>query len=104
MPTHRKLFFVAAALLVLGIASFLLQPGGPDTECATPGGPTSGFYDQEKGCPVSSESMREVADYNSSPKIFRIAGVVLVVAGAGVGIAGLVSMSRSGRKSGDTVR
>jgi len=99
MPTHKKLFIAAAALVVLGIVSILLQPSGPDTECATPGGPTSGFVDQEKGCAVTIESMAEVSDYSSDPKLFRIAGLFLILVGVGSGIGGVVAMGKSRRKS-----
>ncbi|OZM74706.1 hypothetical protein CFN78_00185 [Amycolatopsis antarctica] len=99
MPTHKKLYFAALALVVLGVVSILLQPSGPDTECAPPGGPTSGYFDQEKGCAVTMESMDEVGDYYSSPKLFRIAGVFLVVVGIGTGIGGVVAMGKSRRKN-----
>ncbi|WP_031470010.1 hypothetical protein [Sciscionella sediminilitoris] len=95
--TYVKLLVIAALLIVLGVVAFPLQPGEPESVCAT-GNVTSGYFDKEKNCPISVESMREIGEYLSAPKVFRIAGVVLIVAGVGVGIGGLVSFTKSRRR------
>lgn len=87
---------LAAVLVVLGVLAFPLQElGKPDVECAEEGGPTSGFVDDEKGCPITQESFEELREHESGPQVFRIAGLVLVLAGAGVGVYGLTRRSRS---------
>lgn len=93
--TRSKLFAVAAALVLLGVVLFALQPGEPEGECVTDGGPSSGFVDSDSGCPISIESYEEIADYRSSAKPFRIAGLVFVLAGVGVAITGAVKKPRS---------
>ena len=95
MTGAKKLLVVAAGLIVLGVLAFVLQPGEPAGECVPEGAPSSGFVDSESGCPISNESYAEIADYRSSPKPFRIVGLVLVVAGLGVGITGIVKQVRS---------
>lgn len=92
----RTLLVVGAVLVLLGVLAFALQPGEPKAECTAENGPTSGFVDEEQDCPISIESWNEIADYRSSPKPLRIAGLVLVVAGVGTAIAGGVSARRSG--------
>jgi len=87
---RARLLSVAAVLIVLGALSFILQPGPPDGECAPEGTISSGFVDEDKDCPLTIESWDEIADYESSPKPFRIAGLVLVVAGLGVGAVALI--------------
>lgn len=75
---RTKLLAVAGALIVLGVLAFMLQPGAPEGECAPEGATqTSGFQDAESGCPLTIESADEIMDYNSAPKPFRIAGLVL---------------------------
>ena len=82
---RTKLLAVAGALIVLGVLAFMLQPGAP--EGATQ---TSGFQDAESGCPLTIESADEIMDYNSAPKPFRIAGLVLVLAGIATAVVALV--------------
>lgn len=90
---------LAGALLLLGVLSFMLQPGPPDPECAAPGAPSSGFVDDDDpNCAITIESYEKISDYNSSPKPLRIAGVVLVLGGLVVGGIGLV---RGSRRPGD---
>ena len=96
MSAAKKLLVIAAGLIVLGVLAFVLQPGEPAGECALEGSPSSGWVDEESGCPISIESYEEIADYRSSPKPFRIVGLVLVVAGLGVGVTGIVKQVRSG--------
>lgn len=89
---------IAAGLIALGVVAFVLQPGPPDPVCVEQGTPSSGFEDSESGCPISMESFEEISDYNSAPKPFRIAGLLLVVVGLAVGVVGLV---KGRRGSGD---
>ena len=91
---------VAAALVVVGVLAFFLQPGAPDSECADDPNVTSGFVDEEKDCPISIESWEEISDYESSPKLFRIAGLLLIVAGVIVGIVALVVRPRRSNDGG----
>ncbi len=85
------LLAVAAVLILLGIVLFVIPtPGAPDLECAPEGSPSSGFVDTEQDCPTTIESQTEYNDWNSGPKWDNIAGVVLVLAGLGVGITALV--------------
>lgn len=94
--TRGKFLAIAGALILLGVLAFVLQPGPPESECVPTNGPTSGFMDEEKDCAISIESFEEISDYNSSPKPFRIAGLLLIVAGIVVGVVGLVKGRRSG--------
>ena len=78
-------FIVAAVLVVLGIVAFPLQYlGKPEVECAAQGAPTSGFVDEEKDCGITIESYNEIREFESGPKLFRIGGIVLILAGLGV--------------------
>lgn len=95
--TKLVLLGVAGGLLLLGVLSFVLQPGPPDPECAAPGAPSSGFVDEDNpDCAITIESFEEIREYETSPKLFRIAGAGLVLAGLVVGVIGLVK--RSGRR------
>ncbi len=87
-----KLLAIAGVLVVLGVVLFLLQPGEPKGECA-PQGTTSSGYVNDDGCAVTTESFKEIQDYRTSPKPFRIAGLVAVVAGLGCGVGALVKRS-----------
>jgi hypothetical protein len=90
------LLAVAGGLLLLGVLSFALQPGPPDPECAAPGAPTSGFVDEDNpDCAITIESFAEIRDYETSPKLFRIAGAGLLLAGLVVGVFGIVKRSGS---------
>jgi hypothetical protein len=90
MATKAKLLVAAAALVVVGILLIFLQPGPPAGECVAEGEPSSGFVDDDSGCPISIESYEEISDYESAPKPFRIAGLLVVVIGLGVGGYALV--------------
>ena len=91
-PMNKKTTLgLAGILIVLAVVSFLFLNGAkPDTVCVEEGAPYSGFVDEEKdNCPISDESYQKIVDYDSKPKIGRIAGLVLGVAGVGVGVVGL---------------
>ena len=76
---------VAAVLVVLGLAAFPLQNlGEPEAVCAKQGAPTSGFVDQDKNCGITIDSYNEIREFESGPKLFRIGGIVLILAGLGV--------------------
>jgi hypothetical protein len=90
MATKAKLLVAAAALVVLGIVLILLQPGPPAGVCVAEGEPSSGFVDDDSGCPISIESYEEINDYETGPKPFRIAGILVIVVGLGVGGYALV--------------
>ena len=78
-------FVVAAVLVVLGILAFPLQNlGEPKAECAAKGAPSSGFVDDDSGCPITQESYDEIREYESAPKPWRIAGLVLILGGLGL--------------------
>jgi hypothetical protein len=86
---------LAAVLVALGILAFSLQGlGKPEVECAEEGAPSSGFVDDESGCPITQQSFEEIRDYESGPQVFRIAGLVLIVTGAGAGVYGLTRKNR----------
>lgn len=103
MNGRRNFLVLAAILIVLGIISFALSPvlnGQPASVCAEPGAPSSGFVDSDKpDCNITDASYEKIADWESSPKPFRIAGLVLIVAGIVVGATGLVRF-RGGRGNG----
>ena len=82
---------IAAVLVVLGLAAFPLQNlGEPESVCAKSGAPTSGFVDKDKeDCGITIESYNEIREFESGPKLFRIGGIVLILAGIGVGAYGL---------------
>lgn len=93
--TKLVLLGVAGALLLLGVLSFVLQPGPPDPECAPAGAPSSGFVAEDNpDCAISIESFAEIKEYETSPKLFRIAGLGLVLAGLVVGVVSVVKRSR----------
>jgi hypothetical protein len=81
---------VAAVMIVLGLVAFPLQNlGKPEVKCAAEGAPSSGFVDDDSGCPITIESYNEIREFDSGPKWFRIGGIVLIVGGLGVGAYGL---------------
>jgi hypothetical protein len=82
---------VSGGLILLGVALFALQPGPPEPVCAASPSAASGFSDPAQDCPISIDSMNAIRDQQTSPKLFRIAGVTVGAAGlllaVGVGIA-----------------
>lgn len=98
MSSPRTLFIIALSLIALGVASFAMQPvldPKPDPVCVDKGQPSSGFVDGDnKDCNISQASYEKMADWDSSPKPFRIAGVVLILAGIVVGAIGAVRSRR----------
>ncbi|ROR90767.1 hypothetical protein [Nocardioides aurantiacus] len=90
--TRSKKLAIAAVLIVLGVILMVMPtPGEPEVECADPGGPTSGFTDEDQGgCPISIESFREYTEWSSGPRWDNIAGLVLVVLGLGYGGVALI--------------
>ncbi|MGJ9413313.1 hypothetical protein ACHAAC_11460 [Aeromicrobium sp. CF4.19] len=94
------LLAVAAALVVLGALSIVLQPGPPESECVPDDVPSSGFVDEEKDCNISQESWEEISEHNSSPKPFRIVGALLVLAGLVTAVVALVVGRRRGTEPG----
>lgn len=100
MKTSRSLFLVALTLILAGIAAFVLQPvldPKPDSVCAKPGAPYSGFVDSDKkDCNITDASYEAISDWESSPKPFRIAGLVLIIAGIVVGAVAIVRSRRDG--------
>jgi len=92
--TKIVLLALAGGLLLLGALSFVLQPGPPEPVCAAAGAPSSGFVDSDRNCEITIESYDRIREYETSPKLFRIAGAGLVLVGLVVGVAGLVKRSR----------
>ena len=88
----NKLVIAGAALILLWLVVFMLQPGPADGECVPAGAPYSGFVDEEAGCGLSDESYAKSVDYESSPKPFRIAGILMVV--TGIGASGVARFRR----------
>lgn len=103
MHSNRSWIVLAVSLLALGIVGFALEPAldpKPDTVCVADGKPSSGFVDDEKHCNVSDASYERIADWEAKPKLFRIAGVGLILAGIVVAVLGAVR----GRKRSDAAR
>lgn len=91
---NSGLLMTAVGLIVAGLLfMFVVPTGEPELECAEDTTRTSGFVDDESGCPISIESYDEYQDWESSPKPTRIIGLVLVVAGLGAGITAAVKKS-----------
>ena len=92
--SKKSLLVAAVVLVVLGVFSMLFLNGSkPEAECSANNSRTSGFVDNEKNCPISIESWTKINDYNSKPKLGRIAGLVLILGGVAVGVVGLVKKS-----------
>jgi hypothetical protein len=76
------LFLVGAVVIVLGVLSMLfLNPQAPEAECAPPGTVTSGFVDEEKGCPITVESFQAIRSAETGLRWGNIFGVPLVLVG-----------------------
>lgn len=102
MNTTRGLSFLAAALILLGIGVFMLQPAAPQGECVPEGEPYSGWMDPDQdNCPISEESYREILDWETSPKPFRMAGAGIALVGIGFGVAAGVKAVRGKKPGGD---
>lgn len=87
---------VGLVLIIVGILLMVLPLGGsaPALKCAedVPGEipQLSGVVDPEQNnCAVTLESYQEYRDYETGPKPFRIAGLVVTVTGVGVAASGL---------------
>ncbi|WP_121254832.1 hypothetical protein [Nocardioides ferulae] len=93
MAKTRIWLALGLLLMLLGVVVFLLQPGPPDGECVPEGAPSSGWVISD--CPMSEESYAEIRDYETSPKPFRIAGLILVVTGLAALVVGFVTGRRS---------
>jgi len=97
MKPPRTWILIAVSLLTLGIFSFVLQPvvnPKPDPVCVADNKPSSGFVDSDKKCNISIASWNKIADWESSPKPFRIVGSVLILAGIAIGIGAGVRSRR----------
>ncbi len=95
----KAIWLVASGgLILLGVALFALQPGPPEPVCATDPNATSGFTDPAQDCPISIDSMNAIRDHESAPKVYRVAGVSVAVAGlalvVAVGVARMVNARR----------
>jgi hypothetical protein len=88
--TKKRLFALAAVLIVLGVGLFVWEPAGPETECAEKGAPSSGFVDEEKNCPITMESWDRIRESESGPQWDNIGGLVLVVGGVAAAVVGAV--------------
>jgi hypothetical protein len=76
------LFLVGAVVIVLGVLSMLfLNPQVPEAECAPPGAATSGFVDEEKGCPITVESFEAIRSAETGLRWGNIIGVPLILVG-----------------------
>lgn len=94
---------LGVALILLGVLAFILQPGPPDPVCAEAGAPTSGFVaEDDPNCAITIESFNEIRDYDTSPKLFRIAGLILVLGGVVVGAVGLILLLVARSKRNET--
>ena len=92
---------VAVVLVLLGIVSFCLQDlRRPEPTCLATGAPPSGFVDNASGCPITAASYREVRRYESGLQGWRIAGLLLVVTGLGVGVGVVTAGSRRSGAAG----
>jgi hypothetical protein len=87
---RSRLFLLAALLVVLGVGLMVWEPAGPATECAEDTGATSGFVDEEKGCPITIESYERIREAESGPQWDNIGGLVLVLGGAATAVVAVV--------------
>lgn len=92
--TKQRLLVLAALLIVLGVGLFVWEPAEPESECAKDTSRTSGFVDEEKGCPISIESYERIREAKSGPQWDNIGGLVLVVGGVTAAAVGAFRKSR----------
>lgn len=92
MKVNKALLGLAGLLVVVGVVLIPLQTvimPEPESVCVEGSGPTSGFTDEEKGCPISIESYNEIRERRTSPKLLRLGGLLLILGGLGVGVISL---------------
>ena len=90
--TKLRLFALAGLLAVLGVGLMVWEPAEPEAECAAAGGPTSGFMDTEKNCPISIESWERIRAAQGGTRWDNIGGLVLVV--GSLGTAGVAAFRK----------
>lgn len=93
--TKAVWLLASAALIVAGVALFALQPGPPEPVCATDPHQASGFADPQQNCPISIDSFNQIREDETSPKWFRIAGVLTGLAGVILAIVVGIARIRS---------
>lgn len=90
MSARAKLLIAALGLVIMGlIGIFAIDPRGAEPEliCVKEGQPFSGWRDSEQNnCPVSDESYAQWSDWDNQGRWTAGIGVILVGAGAGVGV------------------
>lgn len=94
---------MAVVVAVLGVVTFALQPGAPEAECAAKGAASSGFEDPGRHCAISVASWKKIAEYDSSPKWFRIVGLLLILAAVVVAVVALVKLVRARKREAQAV-
>lgn len=82
---RRVLLPVAGLLSVVGLFLIFVPFNQVDVVCAQPGEVSSGFVDDDRGCPITIESYQQIADEEARFKVERVAGLGVVVAGLAVG-------------------
>ena len=98
----RTLFGIAAVLVVVGIFLMAFKFNDPQSECVTDGGPTSGFVDSEKSCPISIASYKKIAAEDSRFKVERVTGIALIGAGLVISVVALRRKERDQAGVGPT--
>ena len=85
---RRVLLPVAGLLLVVGLFLIFFPFNQVEVVCAQPGEVSSGFVDDDSGCPITIESYQQIADEEARFKVERVTGLGVVVAAlAVVGVA-----------------
>ncbi|MGH3469710.1 MAG: hypothetical protein ACRDQF_18470 [Thermocrispum sp.] len=92
-------FAISAGMIVVGVLLLVIPFGEVESTCAPANGVTSGYVDEDKGCPISVESFEAIREEMGRPKIERIAGLLLIVGGLGLGITTLVRGRSANRQS-----
>jgi hypothetical protein len=92
----KTVLLAAAALaVVIGVGLWVWE-NTPEGVCAPDGASqTSGFVDDDKGCPLTIESYNEIRHSETGLQWDNIAGALLVLGGLGLGVAALVRKRRS---------